>query len=82
MTESPEAYADRVLAYCMKATKTVELNDPNLKSKSQAVTKATEEPKINPIDALFDEFGQPETKARAKAVSNNPIDRMFDDFEE
>ena len=61
MTESPEAYAERVLAYCLKAKKPVELSDPNLERQSQVVTKAVEEPKPHPIDVMFDAY----TKAQS-----------------
>jgi hypothetical protein len=54
VTETAEQYAERVLAYVMKATKEVDLHDPALE---KAVVKEEVKPEpVNPFDAMLKAF--------------------------
>ena len=52
MPETPEQYTDRVLAYVLKATREVDINDPAL---NKAEPEKKPEP-INPFDAAIKAF--------------------------
>jgi len=55
VTETPKQYADRVLAYVMKATKEVDLHDPALiKAEPELEKKPVEQE--NPFDAMIKAF--------------------------
>ena len=51
MVESAKDYAERVLAYCMKATKQIPLNDPSLK---QDTKKPVSESSKDGFDESFE----------------------------
>lgn len=79
MEESPEEYAERVLAYCMKATKPIDVHDPALNRIDKA---AVTEPKPDVFDALLKAYDQPLIKAPAvkPTTQNGKIDYLLKSY--
>ena len=84
MVESAKDYADRVLAYCLKATKQILLNDPTLKPLSKT-TESFEEPEPKPevLKASFQEmYNSRFTKATAgEAATQDKIPTVTEYFD-
>jgi hypothetical protein len=82
LKETPEEYANRVLSYCLTATKAVDLHDPQLQPiVEKAAAPALEvDPFDRAVDAIFEEIdGTPrETKPTVKA-SSEPEKDSFDE---
>ena len=75
--ETAEHYADRVLAYCMKKPEKVAYNDPELRPK----TKPVEQPKSDPVDAVFAAFDKKQVASKIQTVDeykSHVLKEMFE----